>query len=142
MWDSSKSLLSKTLALISLASMQQPSRCTDVLIELKDWDTAGDRPGPSESLIEHAGEVKLHPSDQVRGYTEYCRRFHSAVLEDGADLAGCVYFTRPVSTRAYSAPPHDQLVAAFPIFTDAAFDTDERFPAFLSSRLRRPDADF
>ena len=65
-------------------------------------------------------ELKLHPSDQVRGYTEYCRKFHSAVLDYGADLSGCVYFTRVVSTHAYStfSPPHDQLVAAFPIFTD------------------------
>jgi uncharacterized protein len=113
-----------------------------VLIELKHWDTAGDRPGPSERLIQHAGEPTLHPSDQVRSYTEYCRRFHSAVFDNSADLAGCVYFTRAVSTHAYRAPPHDQLVATFPIFTDAAVDTDERFPAFLSNGLRSPDQDF
>ena len=109
-----------------------------VLIELKHWDTAGDRPGPSERLIDHAGEPTLHPSNQVRSYTEYCRRFHSAVFDNSADLAGCMYFARAVSTHAYSAPPHDQLVAAFPIFTDAAVDTDERLPAFLAAASGRP----
>ena len=113
-----------------------------VLIELKDWDTAGDRSGPRESLIEHRGALELHPADQVRGYTAYCRRFHSAVLEASADLSGCVYFTRAVPTHAYTAPPHDGLTAAFPIFTDAAYDRDGRFPEFLAARLKRPDADF
>jgi hypothetical protein len=113
-----------------------------VLIELKDWETAGDRPGPTENLIEHRGTLELHPADQVRGYTAYCRRFHSAVLQSSADLSGCVYFTRAVPTHAYTAPPHDRLTDAFPIFADAAYDTDARFPDFLTARLKRPDIDF
>ena len=42
-----------------------------VIIELKDWSTAADRPGKAEGLIDRAGRQELHPSDQVRGYTEY-----------------------------------------------------------------------
>ena len=117
-------------------------RPSAVLVELKNWDTTGDRPGQREGLIEHAGEQKLHPSDQVRGYTDYCRRFHSAVLESGAELSGCVYFTRPMPTHAYTAPPHDKLTADFPIFTDSPADIDDRFPEFLTTRLRRPDVNF
>src|ERR1041384_2481537 len=44
-----------------------------VIIELKDWATAGDRAGKAEGLIDRAGRQELHPSDQVRGYTEYWR---------------------------------------------------------------------
>ena len=54
-----------------------------VIIELKDWTTAADKPGKAEGLIDRAGRQELHPSDQVRGYTEYCRRFHSAIEEPG-----------------------------------------------------------
>lgn len=53
---------------------------TVVAIELKDWRTEGDRPGSREGLIHRFGRETLHPSDQVRGYVEYCRRFHSAEL--------------------------------------------------------------
>src|SRR6185436_17961481 len=48
-----------------------------VVLELKDWNTDGDKVGPREGLIEHNGTYRLHPSDQVRGYVEYCQRFHS-----------------------------------------------------------------
>src|SRR3954466_6609994 len=58
-----------------------------VIIELKDWTTASDKPGKVEGLIDRAGRQELHPSDQVRGYTEYCRRFHSAI-EDPAKVHG------------------------------------------------------
>jgi hypothetical protein len=55
-----------------------------VILELKDWTTRGDRPGRYEGLIERQGRQELHPSEQVRGYTQYCRRFHSAVADHRA----------------------------------------------------------
>jgi hypothetical protein len=113
-----------------------------VVVELKDWDTYGDQPGPSENLIWHHGQLELHPSDQVRGYVDYCRRFHSAVLNHGADVAGCVYFTKPQSAGPYLKKPHEALVADYPVFTDSTLDVDERFPAYLRSLLTRPDQDF
>lgn len=113
-----------------------------VILELKDWETAGDRPGPTESLIERKGRLDLHPSDQVRGYVEYCRRFHSTVLETAADVNGCVYFTRPVMTGSYSAAPHESLTAAFPVFADLRKDVDTGLPEFLSAHLRKPDFNF
>ena len=57
-------------------SSERPSA---VMVELKNWMTEYDSPGPSAGLINHAGGEHLHPSDQVRGYVEYCQRFHSAV---------------------------------------------------------------
>src|SRR5437763_9778524 len=79
-----------------------------VILELKDWTTAADRPGKAEGLIDRNGRQELHPSDQVRGYTEYCRRFHSAI-DEHANVAGCVLFTHQVYTDAYTAAPNDRL---------------------------------
>jgi hypothetical protein len=117
---------------------QRPSA---VVLELKDWMTAGDRPGPSAGLIEHQGSEELHPAEQVRGYVDYCRRFHSAI-HDGADVHGAVYFTRAVPLGAYVSPPHEALTVAYPVFSDTPRDLDSRLPEFLAARLREPDADF
>lgn len=113
-----------------------------VLIELKNWDTKGDKPGPSESLIEHQGHFLLHPSDQIRGYSEYCRRFHSAIHDCAADISGCVYFTLDVPVEAYYKPPHDSLINQFPVFSFSASDIEETFPAYLSDKLHKPDFEF
>ena len=113
-----------------------------VLVELKDWLTFGDEPGLSEGLMRRQGRIDLHPADQVRGYAEYCRRFHSGVLESGADVNGCVFFTQEISVESYSLHPNDLLVKEYPIFTNQAPDREDRFPAYLSSRLSRPDIDF
>lgn len=112
-----------------------------VILELKDWITTGDRPGPSPGLIERHGGFDLHPAEQVRGYVEYCERFHSAV-HDEADVYGAVYFTRAVPTEAYVQAPHDMLTAKYPVFADTARDLDSRFPSYLSQRLNAPDVDF
>jgi DUF2075 family protein len=113
-----------------------------VIIELKDWMTRSDRPGRYEGLIERQGAQDLHPSDQVRGYTEYCRRFHSAVSDHHACVHGCVLFTRDQWANAYSLPPNDQLARRYPLFTISPADIDERFPAFFQQRLTVPDQSF
>ncbi len=113
-----------------------------VIVELKDWNTAGDRPGPTEGLVLHGSREQLHPSDQVRGYVEYCRRFHSIVQEESADVSGCVFFTFASSARAYSEPPHRFLVNDYPVFTRNREDVTERFPAHLASKVLQPDAQF
>src|SRR5690348_9959296 len=66
------------------------SKPAAVIIELKDWITRGDKAGRYQGLMERQGAQELHPSEQVRGYTEYCRRFHSAVADRGAKVHGCV----------------------------------------------------
>jgi hypothetical protein len=112
-----------------------------VIIELKDWTTAADKPGKAEGLIDRAGRQELHPSDQVRGYTEYCRRFHSAI-EGPAKVHGCVLFTNQVYTHTYMASPNDVLVRDYPIFTTADEDIGGKFPNYFRNRLTEPDEDF
>ena len=118
------------------------SKPAAVIIELKDWVTRSDKPGRAEGLIERQGAQELHPSDQVRGYVEYCRRFHSAVADADATIHGCVLFTRDQWAPAYSAAPNHDLVARYPLFTTAPQDRDANFPNFFRERLSVPDPDF
>jgi hypothetical protein len=115
---------------------------TVVAIELKDWRTEGDRPGSREGLIQRFGRETLHPSDQVRGYVEYCRRFHSVVQDEGAEVSGCVFFTFASSADAYGLAPHDALALEYPVFARNEDDLVRRFPAHLCERLVHPDHDF
>ena len=119
-----------------------PSKPSAVILELKDWETSGDRPGPVESLMDRQGRLAHHPSDQVRGYTEYARHFHSTVQTTGANVAGCVFFTRAWDATAYAEPPNDQLVGQYPLFTFAADDREQNLPEFLARYLSRPDPEF
>jgi len=118
------------------------SKPSAVIVELKDWQTAGDEPGSYEGLVWRHGSQELHPSDQVRGYTEYCRRFHSAVQDHQADVHGCVLFTRDRWTAAYTAEPNAKLAAAYPLFTTDEVDIAKAFPAYFQDRLTAPDAEF
>jgi uncharacterized protein len=112
-----------------------------VILELKDWVTAGDKPGKAEGLIQRMGRQELHPSDQVRGYTEYCRRFHSAVHRD-TRVYGCVLFTAERYTSASTAEPNQKLTRDYPIFTTDSDDIAYRFPEFFATKLTEPDPEF
>ncbi len=117
-------------------------RPSALIVELKDWHPGSARPGPAESLVYFHGELALHPADQVRGYVEYCRRFHSAVIDRIADVHGCVFMTRTPDTEELRQPPHDALAAEIPLFADRELDSQERFPEFVLSRLSQPDEGF
>lgn len=119
-----------------------PNGPAAVVVELKDWDVVRDRPGDRECLVRRVHGDALHPSDQVRGYVEYCRRFHSAVQECGADVAGCVFFTYASTAEAYSAAPHQRLVSAYPVFARNERDIRQGIPQFLGERLLEPDEAF
>jgi len=121
------------------ANQGQPSA---VIVELKDWHTRADKPGLIEGLMLRQGREELHPSDQVRGYTEYCRRFHSAVAEYEAQVHGCVLFTRDFFCQAYATPPNDRLAQAYPLFTLSPNDLAIRLPGYFSGRLSEPDQNF
>jgi hypothetical protein len=66
--------------------------------------------------MERHGQMKGHPSDQVKGYVEQCRSFHSAIHERKAAVHGCVVFTSsrpsPSWTTSFWAfwhrPPHSR----------------------------------
>lgn len=113
-----------------------------VIVELKDWQTAADQPGSYEGLVSRRGAQELHPSDQVRGYTEYCRRFHSAIQDHSADVHGCVLFTRDPWTDAYTAEPNAKLASDYPLFTTNEEDVERGFPRFFETRLTEPHEPF
>jgi hypothetical protein len=113
-----------------------------VIIELKHWQTHGDMPGQVEGLVQHLGQSVLHPSDQVRGYVEYCRRFHSAVLDSKAVVNGCVLFTQNTNTNAYRLPPNDDLASAYPCFSFTDHDLSSPFPSFVIETITSPDFEF
>jgi len=121
------------------AHQGQPSA---VIVELKDWQTRSDKPGPIEGLMLRQGREELHPSDQVKGYTEYCRRFHSAVAEYQARVHGCVLFTRDFFCQPYGMPPNDRLAQGYPFFSLSPGDLADRLPAYFSQRLSVPDETF
>jgi len=106
-----------------------------VVVELKDWVTRADRPGKAEGLIERKGIQDLHPSDQVRGYVEYCKYFHSAVQDHNADVHGCVLFTRDYVVHSYIEEPNRKLVSAYPLFTLSNEDLEAKAPAYFGARL-------
>jgi len=113
-----------------------------LIIELKDWDTFSDSPGPTESIIIHNGTSHLHPSEQVKGYTMYCRRFHSTVLDYNAHVDGCVYFTRNAPLASYRLSPNHDLVKAFPVFGIGEEETSSDFPQHVASLLSGQDHEF
>jgi hypothetical protein len=113
-----------------------------VIIELKDWLTHSDYPAETEGLINRHGETMLHPSDQVRGYVEYCRRFHSAIQDHSATVNGCVLFTRKTDVSAYNLPPNDGLTGEFPCFSFRESDLKSPFPAFIAETITEPDVAF
>lgn len=117
-------------------------RASVVIFEMKNWVTRGDHPGRARGLIERQGAQWLHPSDQISGYVEYCRRFHSTVSERDAAVSGCVLFTRDFVTDPYVAEPNSALAADFPVFTMAANDVETRLPAFLGTQITDPDEEF
>ncbi len=119
-----------------------PGGPTAIVVELKDWNVSRDKPGDRPTLVQRLHGEALHPSDQVKGYVEYCRRFHSAVQERNALVEGCVYFTFASSAHVYTGEPHRALADAFPVFARNAADVEERFPRYLSERLRAPDPEF
>lgn len=121
---------------------RKPDVPSAVIVELKHWLTRGDRPGPAEGLMERGSEIVLHPSDQVRGYTEYCRRFHSAIQDHRAEVRGCVLFTRDYHADRYAEPPNDALVRDYPCFTMAPQVVREAWPAYLARHLDAPDENF
>lgn len=87
-----------------------------IIVELKNWrNDSNDREGLYEGSIIHNGKDELHPCEQVKGYTEYCRFFHSEIRPtDGVN--GCVYFTQAIDMTPYAAGPNADLVANYPTF--------------------------
>lgn len=111
-----------------------------IIVELKNYRASSkDNPGEYEGLINHNGDERLHPADQVKGYTEYCRGFHSTVVESGANVDGCVYFTSKINLEPYKAAPNDKLTSNYPVFNT---EVEDELSDYISSRIEEPDEIF
>lgn len=110
-----------------------------VMLELKDWDIRDDAPSNRETLVIHHGMFHSHPSDQVRGYVEYCRHFHSSVVHNQADILGCTFFTGKGDPKIYREAPYTTLVNQYPVFT---VNEVPSLSTFLSEHLHSPDEEF
>lgn len=113
-----------------------------VVVELKDWETRGDLPGPGEGLMVRHHRTEQHPSRQVGQYVESCRNFHSAVLDHGAKVNGCVLFTKDRYYHTYKLFPNDALFSDFPCFSLDVEDIKMKLPAYFGGLLTAPDESF
>jgi hypothetical protein len=117
-------------------------KASAIVIELKNWQTRADLPGITQGLMVRQGVAVLHPSDQVKGYTEYCRRFHSAIHEYNAQINGCVLFTADYFVNAYRQSPNDQITKEYPCFTLSPDDVNVVFPKYFAEKLTEPYEEF
>ena len=116
------------------------SRKQVVIVELKDWfKNTTDRPGMCEGIIEHQGRQQEHPADQVKGYVQYCANYHSAVLDNSAEVSGCVFFTRSFNIEPYCEWPNDTLTREYPVY-----DRDRRteLASFVAGHIDKGDAEW
>jgi len=118
---------------------QQP---TAVILELKHWDTRRDKAVGASRLIETNHGLSLHPAEQVRGYVEYCERFHSAISETKAVVNGCVLFTAHPVNSAYTDGANEALVKDYPCFSLATDNESAAAISYLNLRLTKSDSDF
>lgn len=111
-----------------------------IIVELKNYQkNQDDAPGSYEGLMMHKGSVIKHPADQVKGYTEYCRRFHSVVLDEGAEVNGCVYFTQPIDLQPYRLAPNDRLTAEYPMYNT---ESSDRLAEYVTAKICKGDEAF
>lgn len=111
-----------------------------IIVELKNYQkNQDDAPGSYEGLMMHKGSIIKHPADQVKGYTEYCRRFHSVVLDEGAEVNGCVYFTQPVDLQPYRLAPNDRLTSEYPMYNT---ESSDRLAEYVTAKICKGDEAF
>jgi uncharacterized protein len=71
---------------------------TAILVELKQWDSAGPSQFPDNVIV--GGVEHVHPSVQVASYADYLRGSHSAFTEEGMSLAACAYLHNMTTDEA------------------------------------------
>lgn len=112
------------------------------IVELKNWQkNNNDAPGDFEGLIMHQGVPHQHPSDQVRGYSEYCQRFHSVVVESEAEVTGCVYFTQDIDLAPYQEGVNRGLTTFYPVYNTVPAST-ETLANRIADKIARADNAF
>ena len=113
-----------------------------IIIELKDWGrTSTDMPSDDEGLIIHNGNLQLHPSEQVRGYTEYCQRFHSAVLDYKSTVSGLVFFSQDIDITPYCVGGNVNLTRDYPMYNTTQPLLDN-LANFILDTIDKPNNEF
>ncbi|WP_434391003.1 DNA/RNA helicase domain-containing protein [Melittangium boletus] len=69
-----------------------------VVVELKQWTSVGKSPWREEVVV--MNDSRRHPSAQVKGYVDYLRYYHSAFVQDGVHITGCVWLHAMEDVRA------------------------------------------
>jgi len=111
-----------------------------VIVELKNFESnSHDNPGLYEGTIIHDGREQLHPSDQVKGYTDYCQFFHSEVLQREAVVSGCVFISSSLDIKPFTDKPNDNLTAEHPVYNT---NTTSELSDYITSRIEKPDKEF
>lgn len=112
-----------------------------MIVELKNWrKESKDQPGTYEGSIFHNGKEELHPSEQVKGYTEYCRYFHSEIRPTD-EVNGCVYFTQKIDMAPYSAAPNTQLTLDYPTYNSEDSSTCS-LATRITQKITKPNPQF
>lgn len=112
-----------------------------IIVELKNWrKDSKDKPGTYEGSILHNGVDELHPCEQVKGYTEYCRFFHSEVRPSD-EVNGCVYFTQKIDMEPYAAGPNASLVSQYPTY-NAEEDSTTKLANTITNKIKKPNPAF
>ena len=112
-----------------------------MIVELKNWrKESKDKPGAYEGSIIHHGVDELHPSEQVKGYTEYCRYFHSEIRPtDGVE--GCVYFTQEIDMTPFNVEPNAKLTKEYPTY-NAEDSSTSTLANKITKRITKPNPEF
>ena len=112
-----------------------------MIVELKNWrKDSKDKPGDYEGSILHNGKEELHPCEQVKGYTEYCRFFHSEIRPMD-EVNGCVYFTQKIDMTPYAMGPNIQLVKDYPTYNADDLSTS-KLADRITTKITKPNPEF
>jgi len=124
------------VVLIGNNSSQKPNI---VIIENKHWDTSNDTVSDIGCFINHMGRREGHPSEQVKGYVEYCKCFHSAILKHSASVSGCVFFSNATSIDVYRQKPNENLIINYPVFSIKEEEFKNTFPKYIIDKISTPN---
>ncbi len=112
-----------------------------IIVELKNWrKDSKDKAGNYEGSILHNGMDELHPCEQVKGYTEYCRYFHSEIRATDS-VGGCVYFTQNIDMRPYAEGPNARLVSEYPTY-NAEEQSTSKLAKDITKSITKPNEEF
>ena len=111
------------------------------IIELKNYSNkSNDIPKTCKrDLINHNGELILHPAAQVRQYVDYCKDFHSTVQQYKAEVNGCVLFTQDIDLNPYKDDIYKKLTSEYQIFNTT---TINKLSDLINSRIQKGNKEF